>query len=1258
MTVKGDGKVGIGTAAPTSNLHVSGSAASANYAATISNDSGGGRVLKLYNHDWDVADYLIYASNGGTPSLPHFKFVVDGNARVGIGTDTPYYKLHTEFTDNTTVLSGGSGGNWGGNGIRIDNNSTTVGSMAIAHFRTYSADWHIGNRFISSGPDKSDFFFKHETTEVLTILNDGKVGIGTTAPERSLHVVGGIHMNNGSSLSWDQAGGDLRNAIRVDSGDDLNIGDTNFDDIYFSTGQKTNCVSIKQTTGNFGIGTTAPSYLLDVNGTARLGALTGTTATFSGYISQGTGQSHYFRGGTDANWRIGSDITTDTGGLVTGAAVQMIVGGWGNTYGFQIFGHATPTSPCFEVIPNTTVATSITNVRGKLYINNTQVIDNSRNLTNIGTITTAGDITVGGDLTINGTTTTVSATNLLVDDPLMLLARVQTGTPTLDCGLIMERGTSTNVGMIWDESADQFAFINTTDTATTAGNVTIASYAPLQIGALTGTSATFSGALTLAGGHTLQNVGGDLEIQSTGDDINIVGSWIRIKSSSGAAIRSAWRSTGELTLGGDAQNTHMLKVVSGTTSLGGALTGTTATFSGTTTVHNIVQSGSSGSSFYATTFSRSGSGMTSPDIWDVGGTGIAIGHNSSTAMLKVKSYGVIVGGTISGTSATFSSTIAATELNVSQSANSTRSYKLLQGYGYTVGGNYYGQYAIGTTYDSGANTGTLEFFTGSGSSAPTAKLTIASGGTATFSGALAGTSATFSGAVTIGQTTGTQTLLVESTNGYAQLKVKSGTHQREWTVDTAGNFYIWQANNSIRPINVSADGNVGIGTVAPYGGLHVNASNYAESPTINKAILVSDSADVTKYLILTYHASADVGIIQGLDDSTAWKNVAINPNGGNVGIGTTLPRQSLQVGAIDTANDGVRVTNAGSLNNKSVLGFGGSYIQPMAAVGGVVESAVGFTAGGLYFSTRTATSDTVPTERMRITSAGKVGIGTTVPSRLFDVNGTSYFRDDIYFGNTVLNPVSGFNTQIGMGWDKSTGEFQIAASSTTALQVGRITTTGVIQQWRYAGTVVAAVESSGQIQSVGGALSAPSFAFTNDTDTGMSRPTTNALNFITAGAERVRIDANGKVGIGTTAPSAKIHVAGTGDVARIGDNHWRGTNAVTVGTTYVTGVTVNLANHKSGYLKVIISGDWSGHSAIGFMAEYFIQKGSTARYSQPGTVIREVTNQHNSDFITSQILDPTLNDGNADFAIQFKTNTGSVSCTVMYEFTGIANSVT
>jgi hypothetical protein len=109
-------------------------------------------------------------------------------------------------------------------------------------------------------------------TERMRLDKDGNVGIGTTSPEAGLHVVGGIHLPNASSISFDQAGGTLRNAILVDSGDDMIIGDTNFDDIYFSTGQKTKTVVIKQTTGNVGIGTASPGTLLHIEGDSGGGA--------------------------------------------------------------------------------------------------------------------------------------------------------------------------------------------------------------------------------------------------------------------------------------------------------------------------------------------------------------------------------------------------------------------------------------------------------------------------------------------------------------------------------------------------------------------------------------------------------------------------------------------------------------------------------------------------------------------------------------------------------------------------------------------------------------------------------------------------------------------------------------------------------------------------------------------------------------------------------------------------------------------------
>jgi hypothetical protein len=101
---------------------------------------------------------------------------------------------------------------------------------------------------------------------------------------------------------------------------------------------------------------------------------------------------------------------------------------------------------------------------------------------------TFANIIASGNLTVNGTTTTVDTTSLLIQDPLYVLSTGASGSASVDSGFIVERGSDQNVGLIWDESADQFAMILTDDTGTTAGNVTIASYANFQCLVMTGTS--------------------------------------------------------------------------------------------------------------------------------------------------------------------------------------------------------------------------------------------------------------------------------------------------------------------------------------------------------------------------------------------------------------------------------------------------------------------------------------------------------------------------------------------------------------------------------------------------------------------------------------------------------------------------------------------------------------------------------------------------------------------------------------------------
>lgn len=93
-----------------------------------------------------------------------------------------------------------------------------------------------------------------------------------------------------------------------------------------------------------------------------------------------------------------------------------------------------------------------------------------------------GDIVIMGSFSITGSASTINTTNLLVEDPILVLAHGQTGSPALDSGFFIDRGAGATQAFIWDESTDQFALISTTDSHTTIGNVNISGYSDLRLG--------------------------------------------------------------------------------------------------------------------------------------------------------------------------------------------------------------------------------------------------------------------------------------------------------------------------------------------------------------------------------------------------------------------------------------------------------------------------------------------------------------------------------------------------------------------------------------------------------------------------------------------------------------------------------------------------------------------------------------------------------------------------------------------------------
>lgn len=66
----------------------------------------------------------------------------------------------------------------------------------------------------------------------------------------------------------------------------------------------------------------------------------------------------------------------------------------------------------------------------------------------------SGNFTVPGNLTVSGDTTTLNTATLFVEDNLVVLNSNVSGTPSLDAGIEIERGTYTNASLYWNETAN------------------------------------------------------------------------------------------------------------------------------------------------------------------------------------------------------------------------------------------------------------------------------------------------------------------------------------------------------------------------------------------------------------------------------------------------------------------------------------------------------------------------------------------------------------------------------------------------------------------------------------------------------------------------------------------------------------------------------------------------------------------------------------------------------------------------------------
>jgi hypothetical protein len=402
---------------------------------------------------------------------------------------------------------------------------------------------------------------------------------------------------------------------------------------------------------------------------------------------------------------------------------------------------------------------------------------------------------------------------------------------------------------------------------------------------------------------------------------------------------------------------------------------------------------------------------------------------------------------------------------------------------------------------------------------------------------------------------------------------KAGSNWLTWfTRDTSESEAVARLDY-IRSINTTTAGNLGIGTTLPSGKLHVVSS------VSNDTLLRADGTNGTLFSVvddlsdslMSVNNSAGLPVLEVFaDDRVVMGQYGVNDfvlTNNKIGLGTNNPQFELDIVGAGT-NAAVNVitrmrSTAGSdvFNTASVLAFTNTTTNSSAYsyIGGRIDAAsAGDNAQALVFGTNATNAS--PTEKMRISSAGNVGIGTTNPvyklqvaGQTFLNNGTSNAlqiqttvadgntRDGIYLYENDAQAngrqsVSWYNgnqnyykarlwTEVGNSYTATVFGIDVAddarnVATRLAIRNGNvgIGLTNPAVKLDVAGTIRS---STNEIYGFGA----------SDNVSLRAASSSNVLGIYTSNIERVRLAANGYLGVGTDNPATLLSVGGAGSTS-------------------------------------------------------------------------------------------------------------------------------
>jgi hypothetical protein len=365
------------------------------------------------------------------------------------------------------------------------------------------------------------------------------------------------------------------------------------------------------------------------------------------------------------------------------------------------------------------------------------------------------------------------------------------------------------------------------------------------------------------------------------------------------------------------------------------------------------------------------------------------------------------------------------------------------------------------------------------------------------------------------------------TTRYAEIKAENGNVNIDIDPGQAeGTSYFSIDIDDSEKFRITKDGNVGIGTTSPNVSLHVNSDT---ENVVAKFVSLDDTAqieiadnDTTSFFgsknNLTYITQTGGTPVDGL----------VLNSSGYVGIGTVAPTSELEIGTsgdVDTefrmqsdqAGKYFLIQSSGNFTGLKATGDQNLFLNSAGSAG-----YVSFLAGD--------------SERMRINYNGNVGIGTTSPSEKLSVASGHISMSDSYaikWGNNYLTGLDSVDALrlFTAGSERiridSSGNVGIGTTSPSyALDINNDTST--ILNLHRPNSSTAAASFLDFTFNTADASSAIYARIRADVETNTDLGQGGDLSFHTANAgtisEVMRITSDGNVGIGTTTPSAKLHI--------------------------------------------------------------------------------------------------------------------------------------